>query len=52
MLTEKVGIDAAWYDGLMDPVTDAQLLELVSDLPLVSAPGLDGVSTGVWKIAI
>jgi hypothetical protein len=36
----------------MDEVTEEELLVLVTDVPLVSAPGLDEVSTGVWKIAL
>src|SRR5665647_1128184 len=36
----------------MQETTDGELRQLVADTPLLSAPGLDGVSTGVWKFAI
>jgi hypothetical protein len=36
----------------MDEMTEDELLVLVTDVPPVSAPGLDEVSTGVWKIAL
>ena len=52
MLLDKPGILDAWYDGLMAPVTDDELTTIVADVPLVTAPGRDGVSTGVWKLAI
>lgn len=52
MLFHKDGIHARWYDALMEAVDENQLLRIVSDSPLVSAPGQDEVSTGVWKLAI
>ena len=51
MLFDKAGIDASWYSPLMVDVTDAELLRIAADMPLISAPGEDGVSPGVWKIA-
>ena len=52
MLFDKAGIDAAWYAGLMNPPSEEELIELVQDAPLTSAPGQDEVSPGGWKIAI
>ena len=52
MLFSKPGIDAGWYAPLMAPVLNAELQQAASGLPLISAPGEDGVSSGVWKIAI
>jgi hypothetical protein len=52
MLFDKPSILPEWYEGLMDEVTEDELLVLVTDVPLVSAPGLDEVSTGVWKLAL
>jgi hypothetical protein len=51
MLFDKTGIDASWYSPLMVDVSDAELLRIAADMPLISAPGEDGVSPGVWKIA-
>jgi hypothetical protein len=52
MLLFKDGIESQWYDGLMKPVGDEDLLTALEDAPLVSAPGEDEVSTGVWKVAL
>ena len=52
MLFVKPGICPLWFDDLMVEVEEAELLRLVADAPLVSAPGQDEVSTGVWKLAI
>jgi len=52
MLYHKPNIDPHWYDGLMDPPTEHELLELIRESPLVAAPGQDEVSIGVWKLAI
>ena len=52
MLFLKEGIDSLWYEELMEEVCESELLRLVADAPLVSAPGQDEVSTGVWKEAI
>jgi len=52
MLFEKESVQREWFTGLMDEVRPDDLVALVSDSPLVSAPGEDGVSAGVWKIAI
>ncbi len=51
MLFDKAGIDASWYSPLMVDVTHTELLRIAIDMPLISAPGEDGVSPGVWKIA-
>ena len=52
MLFDKPGVDAHWYDDLMMDVSEQELLSILSDIPLVSAPGQDEVSTGVWKVAL
>ena len=52
MLFNKPDVQASWYEGLMDEVGEEELIELVADAPLVSAPGRDEVSVGVWKVAI
>lgn len=52
MLYDKTSVQHQWYDGLMDAVTEEDLLDVASDASLTSAPGSDGVSTGVWKIAL
>ena len=52
MLFVKDGIDPQWYAGLMKDVDDEDILTALENAPLVSAPGEDEVSTGVWKIAL
>lgn len=52
ILISKPDVDPAWYEGLMAPVTETELLSVPNDTPLLTAPGLDGVSTSAWKIAI
>ena len=52
MLLDKPTVDAAWYGTLMDDVGEAELLAVASDTPLVSAPGEDEVSSGLWKAAL
>jgi exonuclease III/ribonuclease HI len=52
MLFIKDGIDPRWYDGLMRDVSEQDVLDVLQDATLVSAPGDDEVSTGVWKIAL
>ena len=51
-LFEKPNIDPRWYSGLMEDVTEDELLRLLEGVPLVSAPGRDKVSTSVWKLAL
>ena len=52
MLFDKPGIQSEWHDGLMIPPTHDELIQLAAATPLVSAPGQDEISPGVWKIAI
>jgi hypothetical protein len=52
MLHQKPDIESHWYHDLMNPISPDDLLHYVADSALVSAAGEDGVSTGVWKIAI
>ena len=52
MLFDKHSVDAGWYDGLMSDVTEAELVTTASLSPLVSSPGQDEVSIGLWKIAL
>ncbi len=44
-------IDAGWYDGLMDPMSREELLTVVNGMTM-TAPGLDGVSGGLWRMFI
>jgi hypothetical protein len=52
MLFDKSHIQLSWYDDLMNEIMGDELLCVLKDSPLVSAPGEDLVSTGVWKIAL
>ena len=52
LLHDKQSVDPQWYKSLMDPVTEEDLINIASDASLTSAPGRDGVATGVWKIAL
>jgi exonuclease III len=52
MLFEKDGVDASWYDGLLAEVGQEELLAVANVAPLVSAPGEDEVSSGLWKLAL
>jgi ribonuclease HI len=52
MLFSKAGINSDWYASLMKSVDAQELLDTMSHLPSVSAPGEDLVSSGVWKAAI
>ena len=51
-LFAKPGVDPAWYDGLMSAVAEDELMAMLDNTPTVSAPGEDGVSTAVWKLAL
>ena len=52
MLFEKDSVKPEWFDGLMADVRVDEILESLSDSPLVSSPGEDNVSTGLWKLAL
>ncbi|MDI1348780.1 MAG: endonuclease/exonuclease/phosphatase family protein, partial [Aquabacterium sp.] len=52
MLLRKDSVDPQWYEGLVAAITEQELLSVLSDVPLVSSPGQDEVSTGVWKLAL
>ena len=52
MLLHKESVDPAWYDGLLAHITEAEILSVLADAPLISSPGQDEVSTGLWKIAL
>lgn len=52
MLLVKKSVDPAWYDGLMDAITESEILSVIADAPLISSPGQDEVSTGLWKLAL
>lgn len=52
MLFDKPSVQPEWYDGLMAAVTADELLTVLRDVPLVSAPGEDEVSSGVWKVVL
>jgi len=52
MLFRKDGVLPQWYDDLMTAVREEEIIDSLSDAPLVSSPGEDGVSTGLWKLAL
>ena len=52
MLLSKDGVEPRWYDSLLVDVKEEELLETLKDAPLVSSPGQDEVSTGLWKVAL
>ena len=52
MLLSKDSVDPQWYEGLLDAITEQEVLSMLSDAPLISSPGQDEVSTGVWKLAL
>jgi len=52
ILFHKPNIKQEWYQNLMDDVSEAELLTSIRHTNLISAPGEDQVSTGVWKTAI
>jgi len=52
MLLDKSSVRGEWYDGLMRDVTAEELLDVTRSVPLISAPGEDEVSSGLWKTAL
>ena len=52
MLLEKQSVMPVWFEGLMAPVDPPELLAALSSSKLVSSPGEDAVSTGLWKMAL
>ena len=52
MLLSKDSVDPQWYEGLLDAITEQEILSVLSDAPLISSPGQDEVSTGLWKLAL
>jgi exonuclease III len=52
MLFDKESVQREWYEGLMAPMREQELIEAMADAHLVSSPGEDQVSTGLWKIAL
>ena len=52
MLADKEGVEPQWYDGLMAEVEEQEILQTLAGTQQITAPGQDGVSTGVWKIAL
>ncbi len=52
ILLDKPSVQSHWYDGLMSAVTPHELMDMMRDVPLVSAAGEDGVSSGMWKLAL
>ena len=45
-------IDPSWWDGLMDAVSEDELIAAVSDVSWQSGAGHDGLSGGVWRALI
>ena len=52
MLLLKESVDPQWYDGLLAAITEQEILSILSGAPLISSPGQDEVSTGLWKLAL
>jgi ribonuclease HI len=52
MLHSKESVDPAWYEGLLEDITAEEILSVLADAPLISSPGQDEVSTGLWKLAL
>ena len=48
----KPSINPAWYDGLMSPITNEELTTACKSTKPISAPGPDGVASGVWSLLI
>lgn len=51
MFRPRADVCSEWYVGLMQPVGESELLRTLKDCKLVSAPGEDGVSAGLWRLA-
>ena len=52
MLFDKSSVRMEWFDGLMVPVNQNDIGQALADTKFVSSPGEDGVSTGLWKLAL
>ena len=52
MLFDKSSIDERWWHGLKDCIEPSEVVDTLADAKFVSAPGEDGVSTGVWRLAL
>ena len=52
MMFDKSSVRAEWFDGLMAPMVAHEISDTLSDAKFVSSPGEDGVSTGLWKLAL
>jgi hypothetical protein len=52
MLLDKGSVQAAWFDGLMAPMGQEEIMAALADAELVSSPGEDEISTGLWKLAL
>ena len=52
MLFDKSSVRAEWFDSLMAPVARKEIREALADTKFISSPGEDGVSTGLWKLAL
>ena len=52
MLLRKESVQEHWWRGLIDSIDESEIVEALADTKFVSAPGEDGVSTGLWKLAL
>jgi len=52
MLFDKSTVQREWFDDLMSPVEEQEIISTLADTRLISSPGEDGVSTGLWKLAL
>jgi hypothetical protein len=52
MLFGKPEVMPSWFDGLMAPMDPSELVTALSNSKLVSSPGEDEDSTGLWKLSL
>ena len=52
VFAERSDIKSEWYNGLMDPVTESELVAISGESELTKAPGHDGVGAGAWRLLI
>ncbi len=52
MLFDKSSVKGEWFDGLMASIDTKEIISVLADARLISSPGEDGVSTGLWKLAL
>src|SRR5436309_2579110 len=51
-LKPKEKVNSKWYDALMAPTDEDEVLELCGSCKYIVAPGWDKVSAGVWRVCV